>query len=133
MNTDSMYFVFGSNLAGIHGAGAALYASKYKGAVWGKGVGFAGNSYAIPTKDIHVITLPLKAIKTFVDVFLDVSMQHLQNGNFRCFQVTRIGCGLAGFTDEQIAPLFQGAPENCYFDEKWKKFLGDKYRYWGTF
>lgn len=121
-------FVFGSNLAGIHGAGAALYARKYQGAVMGRGIGHHGDSYGIPTKDIQLRTLSLESIKDFVQQFIWYA--HIRPG---CtFKVTRIGCGLAGYTDAEIAPLFNGAPINCQFDLAWKPFLGDSYAYWGT-
>lgn len=109
-------FVFGSNEAGIHGAGAALFARQNRGAVYGKGIGHHGNSYGIPTKDFYVETLPLPKIKVYVDQFLQYATQkpHLK------FEVTRIGCGLAGYTDKDIAPMFKGAPENCQLPEGWK-------------
>jgi hypothetical protein len=123
-----MCFTFGSNEAGIHGAGAAAYAYKNRKAVWGVGYGQTGQAFAIPTKDKQIQTLPLSAVQEYVDRFLDHARQnpHIE------FQVTRIGCGLAGFTDEEIAPLFADAPPNCLFDEAWKPFLPTQ-RFWGTF
>lgn len=130
-NTDSngMIFVFGSNLAGRHGAGAALYARKYYGAEYGNGVGMQGNSYAIPTKDERIKPLPLQEIKRYVDRFIQFAKdnQHLK------FQVTQVGCGLAKLDGHTMANLFQGAPLNCFFDSKWELFLGDQYKYWGTY
>lgn len=107
-----MIFVFGSNLAGRHGRGAALYAKQHHGAIYGQGVGRQGNSYALPTKDHKLRTLPLQAIKKYVDEFIKYaeSRPDLQ------FQVTRVGCGLAGYNDSQIKPLFDSAPSNCHFD-----------------
>ena len=93
-------FVFGSNLAGSHGGGAARIAHKHFGAIWGKGVGLQGRSYAIPTMQGGVET-----IKPYVDEFIAFAQQHPE---FK-FLVTRIGCGIAGFTPDEIAPLFQKA------------------------
>lgn len=93
-------FVFGSNLQGMHGGGAARVAYKKFGAVMGQGVGFQGQSYAIPTMQGGVDT-----IKPYVDQFIDFARECDQN----TFWVTRIGCGIAGFTDEEIAPLFDEA------------------------
>ncbi len=90
-------FVFGSNLAGHHGGGAARVAMDRFGAEWGQGEGIQGQSYAIPTMQGGVET-----IKPYVDRFLDLAYEWDQN----TFLVTRIGCGIAGFTPEQIAPLF---------------------------
>jgi hypothetical protein len=93
-------FVFGSNLAGMHGGGAAYAAFKQFGAVWGCGVGLQGQSYAIPTMQGGVET-----IKPYVDDFIDFA--HARPDLF--FYVTRIGCGIAGFADAEIAPLFAAA------------------------
>ena len=93
-------FVFGSNLAGRHGGGAAAAAHKYFGAVWGVGVGLQGQSYAIPTMQGGVET-----IKPYVDEFFVFAAEHQE----LTFYVTRIGCGIAGFRDEEIAPLFMDA------------------------
>lgn len=116
---DYVIFVFGSNMNGRHGAGAALYAkNKYK-AEYGVGVGRTGNAYAIPTKGAAMDTLPLGYIEERVVEFLAYARHHTG----LVFFVTRIGCGLAGYSDTQIAPFFRGAPENCIFDIKWKPFL----------
>lgn len=93
-------FVFGSNLSGAHGGGAARYAYEKFGAIWGEGVGLHGQTYAIPTMQGGVET-----IKPYVDQFIAYAMQHPE----LTFLVTRIGCGIAGFTDEEIAPLFNAA------------------------
>ena len=93
-------FVFGSNLAGMHGGGAARAAFEKFGAVWGCGVGLQGQSYAIPTMQGGVET-----IKPYVDDFIDFA--HARPDLF--FYVTRIGCGIAGFADSEIAPLFAAA------------------------
>lgn len=104
-----MIFVFGSNLAGRHGKGAALYARKNHGAITGRGVGRYGNSYAIPTKDLKLRPLSLDQIRGFVFIFIE----YARNQPTLDFQVTRIGCGLAGYTDAEIAPMFKDAPSNC--------------------
>lgn len=124
----SMIFVFGSNLAGVHGAGAARYAMQSEGAVFGVGEGLTGNSYALPTKNRSIRTLPLGTVESHVKTFLEHARTNPQN----TYKVTRIGCGLAGFSDEQIAPMFTGAPINCYFDAKWKDFLHSRANYWGS-
>lgn len=93
-------FVFGSNLEGMHGGGAAYAAYRKFGAVMGQGVGLHGQSYAIPTMQGGVET-----IKPYVDEFIEFAKQH-QN---LTFLVTRIGCGIAGFEDEEISPLFEKA------------------------
>ncbi len=90
-------FVFGSNLAGMHGGGAAYIAFQKFGAVMGCGVGLRGQSYAIPTMQGGVET-----IKPYVDVFIEFAQAHPE----LFFYVTRIGCGIAGFRDKEIAPLF---------------------------
>lgn len=101
-------FVFGSNLAGRHGAGAALWAKQNRGAVYGLGVGRQGNSYAIPTKDMALRTLPLSAVEYYVAQFI----AYAKNNSALTFQLTAIGCGLAGYTPDQIAPMFKEAPAN---------------------
>lgn len=93
-------FVFGSNLQGHHVGGAARVAYDKFGAEWGNGVGLQGQSYAIPTMQGGVET-----IKPYVDEFIELAREWDQN----TFYVTRIGCGIAGFTDEEIAPLFKEA------------------------
>ena len=93
-------FVFGSNLGGLHAGGAARAALDKFGAVWGQGIGLQGQSYAIPTMQGGVET-----IKPYVDEFIEFA----RNRQDLFFYVTRIGCGIAGFTDEEIAPLFKDA------------------------
>lgn len=110
-------FVFGSNLAGRHGKGAALFARQNYGAIYGKGVGLQGMSYAIPTKDDKLKPLPLSSIYNYVKSFLEFARE---NSNLH-FEVTKIGCGLAGYNEKDIAPLFVGAPENCHLPEGWRK------------
>ena len=93
-------FVFGSNLAGMHGGGAARIANLYFGAVMGNGDGMQGQSYAIPTMQGGVDT-----IRPYVDKFIAYAKQHPDQH----FLVTRIGCGIAGFSPDEIAPLFSAA------------------------
>jgi len=95
-------FCFGSNLAGIHGAGAAHVAMTLYGAKWGEGVGHHGNSYGIPTKDERIRTLPLARVVEYVDNFIVYARKNPE----LTFYVTKIGCGLAGFKESDIAPLF---------------------------
>ena len=106
-------FVFGSNLAGFHGGGAARIAYEQFGAEWGVGVGRTGQCYAIPTMQGGVET-----IRPYVDEFILYAEQHPE----LTFLVTRVGCGIAGFTDEQIAPLFAAARDlqNVALPEGWK-------------
>ena len=93
-------FVFGSNLSGMHGGGAALLAYRKFGAIWGQGVGLQGQSYGIPTMQGGVET-----IKPYVDEFIAFAKAHPE----LLFYVTKIGCGIAGFTEEEISPLFAQA------------------------
>jgi hypothetical protein len=108
-------FTFGSNRAGRHGKGAALCALQEHGAVYGQGEGLQGQSYAIPTKDAKLKPLPLTEIKKHVDTFLAFARAHTEH----MFQITRVGCGLAGYSDRQIAPMFKPLPRNCVVDKRW--------------
>lgn len=118
VSTAPAIFVFGSNLAGRHGKGAALFARQQRGAIYGQGIGMQGQSYAIPTKDARLRVLPIPDIAGHVAVFLAFARAHPQLR----FQVTRIGCGLAGYRDEQIGPLFAGAPDNCELPLEWVRY-----------
>lgn len=109
-------FVFGSNLRGMHGAGAARDAMDYYGAAWGVGEGPQGQSYAIPTKDEWLRPAPLDEIKMHVNDFLDYARDH---GDEEFF-VTKIGCGFAGYSEDQIAPMFAFAPSNCELPDGWR-------------
>lgn len=111
---DNEVFVFGSNLEGMHGGGAALLAYNKFGAVWGQGTGLQGKSYAIPTMHGGVDT-----IAPYVDEFIAFARQHKELK----FLVTEIGCGIAGFTVMEIAPLFRDAldEENIYLPQR---FIG---------
>lgn len=111
-------FVFGSNLAGRHGKGAAKEAYKKYGAIYGRSIGPMGESYAIPTKDFELKVLDLSVIRAYVDLFVDYTKN---NPNLNFF-VTAVGTGLAGYRDEDIAPMFKGAI-NCWFPASWKQYL----------
>ena len=105
-------FVFGSNLGGMHGGGAARVAYLKFGAIMGQGVGLQGQSYAIPTMQGGVET-----IRPYVDEFIKFAEEHQD----LTFLVTRIGCGIAGFMDEEISPLFAKAHDmdNIVLPEGW--------------
>lgn len=122
-------FVFGSNTAGIHGAGAAKDAWANYGAIMGCGFGHMGMSFAIPTKDRHLNTLPHWDIQKFVNGFIKYAEMRPDLD----FQVTRIGCGLAGIRDSTMADMFDFAPSNCFFDSKWKELMPEGHNFWGTF
>ena len=109
-------FVFGSNLGGFHAGGAARVALEHFGAVWGQGVGLQGQSYAIPTMHGGV-----DVIKPYVDEFIAFAREHRDLK----FLVTPIGCGIAGFTIEQIAPLFADAidDENIILPEDFVRVI----------
>ena len=147
VDTSKMCFVFGSNEGGIHGGGAARYAYKEKGARWGFSYGHMGQSFAIPTKGVYYPpqnpefvsikdmsrpmvggTLPLKQIQDYVTGFLAYASGHPE----LTFQVTCIGCGLAGLEHKDIAPMFRGFEHTgLYFDVKWKAYLQSNAKFWG--
>lgn len=112
-------FVFGSNLAGRHLGGAARVATQQYGAVEGEGLGLWGDSYAIPTLDERLQKRDLMAIALDVVDFLT----HALDNSHEEFFVTRVGCGIAGFADAEIAPMFKGAPDNCTFADEWKPYV----------
>lgn len=114
-----MIFVFGSNLRGIHGAGAARDALKFHGAKLGKGEGIQGNSYALPTCSIPGEPLLLEQIQTHVQRFLEYARSC---PDFQ-FQVTRVGCGFAGYTDADIAPMFLNPPDNVWLPGSFVRIL----------
>lgn len=95
-------FVFGSNLAGHHGGGAAKLAYLKFGAVYGEGIGHFGQSYALPTKDKNIETLPIETIGTRVEELYN----YIVRNNHLFFIITKVGCGLAGYNTEEIKPLF---------------------------
>lgn len=121
--TKSEVFVFGSNLKGRHGMGAALLAEKEYGAVYGVGKGFAGRSYALPTRDANelsvkkadVRSLSLDEVKKSISDFIEFARENLD----KRFYVTRVGCSLAGFKDTDIGPLFRSVPPNCSLPIEW--------------
>lgn len=146
VDTSSMVFVFGSNEGGIHGGGAARFAYDKCGAIWGKSYGHYGQSFAIPTKGFVIKsdhgnnsyktagkTLDLVTISNYVHGFIAYAKGHPELQ----FQVTCIGCGLAGLKHSDIAPMFKTAPANCWFDQKWFPYLtsgaGDRpqHNFWG--
>ena len=112
-------FVFGSNLEGLHGGGAAYLAYRKWGAIWGQGVGLQGQTYGIPT--MHGGP---DAIRPYVDEFIKFAQVHPELK----FLVTEIGCGIAGFAPEEIAPLFiEAIPvENIYLPERFWHILEKK-------
>lgn len=132
-----MIFVFGSNELGLHGGGAARVARDQYGARYdrkrgpGQGFGPQGNSFAIPTCSRPTgeddFGIAFEKVVYYVDCFLLWAARHPEEQ----YQVTMIGCGLAGWTSKQIAPLFKDAPENCQFDTEWKPLLGESRKYWG--
>lgn len=115
-------FVFGSNLAGRHGKGAALHAKTYYNAEYGVGKGRTGNAYAIPTKDERLRTLALWEIEIYIQEFFEYALHHpdLQ------FTLTRVGCGLAGYRNEDMVPLFENCPSNCTLPKEWSKLINKK-------
>lgn len=115
-------FVFGSNESGIHGAGAAKLAYNKFGAEWGNGVGMQGQSYAIPTKDFDIRTLSLDIIKHYVDEFMETAKYNPSIN----FLVTQIGCGLAGYSPKEIAPLFRGHTDNIILPQAFLDILSPK-------
>lgn len=119
-------FVFGSNTEGRHGKGAALTALQHYGAIYGQPRGRQGNSYAIVTKDLKkgLRSIPLEDIAKQVDEFLDYTILHPNDW----FYVTSIGCGLAGYTLAEIAPMFQEAYSlhNVILSKELNSFLKPK-------
>jgi hypothetical protein len=112
-------FVFGSNLSGRHGKGAAKTAMRW-GAKYGVGSGPMGQTYAIPTKAVSVYqTLPLERIHSYVLEFLQYAKSHPELS----FLVTEIGCGLAGYKPKDIAPMFKGFSDNVILPERFKRYV----------
>jgi len=119
--TMSEIFVFGSNLLGIHKRGAALTALEHHGAILGRGIGLQGSSYAIPTKATPRESLDLVSINKFIADFLSYA-NHCPD---KTFMVTQVGCGLAGWTPMDIAPLFELAKylSNVRLPQQFAEFL----------
>lgn len=107
-------FVFGSNIQGLHGAGAAAYAFAHFGAVIGEGDGLQGQSYALPTME------GWEALEDAVERFLTYATEH----PWFTFLLTPVGCGIAGYTPAQVAPLFKDAPDNVDLPSVFEKELG---------
>lgn len=112
-------FVFGSNMRGAHGAGAAKVAVDKYNAEHGVYYGITGKSFAIPTKDYYIKTMELENIIPFIKKFVSFTREHTD----KQFFVTRIGCVLAGYSNEEIAPHFKGCGDNCSFALQWKEYL----------
>jgi len=112
-------FVFGSNLAGRHGKGAALDAVRKHGAIRGQGEGLQGDSYALPTKDEKLQPLPLDRIWWHVVEFLLFAEERSDLE----FHLTNVGCGLAGYNPEQIAPMFAEVPANVILTPEFYRVL----------
>lgn len=112
-------FVFGSNLKGVHGAGAALHAVEKWGAIRGRGEGIQGDSYAIPTKETWRRRLDLQEIEQNIKRFIKYAKEHPELH----FIVTAVGCGLAGYKPAQIAPMFFTAPKNCDLPAEFEQIL----------
>lgn len=118
----SEVFVFGSDLGGRHSDGDALVALRKHGAVYGRAVGLQGRSYAIPVRNEQGAPLPVLVIARYVEAFLRFAAIYRQT----TFHVTRVGCGRGSHPDEQIAPLFAGAPANCRLPKGWERYLKEK-------
>lgn len=111
-------FVFGSNLAGRHGKGAALYAKQHYGAEYGVGVGRTGNAYALPTKDHNLKVLPLVTIQQFIGNFVEYAYANAKD----TFLLTPVGTGLAGYDKAEIIKLIRSVtplPSNIVFTKEW--------------
>jgi hypothetical protein len=113
---DDRVFVFGSNILGLHGGGAAYYAHSKLGAEWGVGEGPTGRTYALPTCFEPGMPVDMMTLEVAVDCFLDYA--HLSPAER--FFVSEVGCGLAGFYACEVAPLFVDAPENCDLPPGWR-------------
>ena len=115
MERSSRIFVFGSNLAGRHGKGAAKYAREFCGAIYGQAEGLQGNSYGIPTKDERLRSRSLDDIRQSIERFIQFARENPQYQ----FNLTPIGCGLAGFRKDQMLPFLKDKPENVHFTKEW--------------
>lgn len=122
---DNEIFVFGSNTKGLHAGGAAYYASKLFGAEWGVSEGITGRAYAIPTCTPAIEKVSVQDLKLSVDRFIQYATE---NNNFN-FLVTPIGCGIAGWSAEEVAPMFESAatlPNVSLPEIFWNIFLETK-------
>jgi hypothetical protein len=116
---ENTIFVFGSNMAGHHAGGAAKTAQQYFGAMAGVGRGWSGQSYAIPTMNEHLQQMPLSQIQHYVDDFKTYTKNHPKNKYF----LTSVGCGIAGYKVEEIAPMFKGISHNVIFPQSFRAFV----------
>jgi hypothetical protein len=130
---DNLIFVFGSNTKGWHGAGSALQAKLNWGAVQGVGEGLQGLSYALPTKTTPGSVMSFERLRRHVQKFMDTVREPTHQDKF--WLITCVGCGLAGFRDHEVAPLFRDicTHPNAYFDTNWQGWLEPETKYWGTF
>ena len=120
-------FVFGSNTTGRHGKGAALFARQNHGAIYGQGDGLQGNSYAIATRFANPVgvayhgirSLTLAKIRPNIERFVAFAHAHPE----LTFDLTRVGCGLGGFSDAEIAPMFKGIPSNVIPPKEFLPYL----------
>lgn len=112
-------FVFGSNMAGTHAGGAAKIALQHFGAMHGVGRGWAGQSFAIPTMNEHLQQMPLSQIEHYIDDFKIYVLNHTQMQFF----ITAVGCGVAGYKVEEIAPMFKGIAHHVIFPESFRPFV----------
>jgi hypothetical protein len=140
-------FCYGSNECGRSFSGAAKTAVEKYEAQLGISFGLTGQAFAIPTKDSNLKPLYSKYVKNYVDEFLKIASKKVYPDSLdeslwyyeKRFMCTKIGCGFAGFTNEQMAPLFKNATSNIEFDSAWKPWLGDKAfdgeprKYWGSY
>ncbi len=112
-------FVFGSNMAGTHAGGAAKIALQHFGAMRGVGRGWAGQSFAIPTMNEHLQQMPLSQIEHYIDDFKIYVKNHANTKFF----ITAVGCGVAGYKVEEIAPMFKGIGHHVIFPESFRPFV----------
>ena len=115
MNNGTNIFVFGSNLLGRHGRGAALEAKLHWGAKYGVGEGRTGQAYAFPTKFTPYMAMSLASIGEFKHRFYGYCGQHPE----LTFLLTKVGCGLAGHRELHIARMFANAPSNVVKPDNW--------------
>lgn len=119
-NSSHNIYVFGSNTEGLHGRGSAKFALLHRGAIYGQPKGLQGNSYAIVTKNLKKgeRSVSLESIKKQVDDFILFARNH----PYLNFEVTDIGCGLAGFNVNEIAPMFKDIPSNVHLSETFEHY-----------
>lgn len=125
---EGVVFVFGSNTHGRHGRGAARDALTHYDAIIGLGEGPTKYTYALPTCKWtpHLVPMELEEIQEAVEQFRAYVVEHPE----LAFQLTPVGCGLAGYHHKQIAPMFEDFPSNCWLPEEWMSYLGMERSYW---